>query len=139
MDWTREMTRYFDPHAFSEYAIDAGQRTILFWDTLRQRGNQHREHIAKPVPNVLQFDFDLIMDGKGLPEPVNYRLVRIKPPDGMKTDNRKRPFVIVDPRGGHGPGIGGFKSDSEIGVALAAGHPCYFVGFTPTPEPGADY
>ena len=28
------------------------------------------------------------------------------------------------------------KQDSEIGVALAAGHPCYFVGFLPEPMPG---
>ena len=28
------------------------------------------------------------------------------------------------------------KHDSEIGVALKAGHPCYFVGFLPAPEPG---
>ena len=35
-----------------------------------------------------------------------------------------------------GPGIGGMKHDSEIGVALAAGHPCYFVGFLPDPMPG---
>ena len=44
--------------------------------------------------------------------------------------------MIVDPRAGHGPGIGGFKADSEIGVALKAGHPCYFVGFLPDPMPG---
>lgn len=136
MNWTQQVKGYFDPHAFSEYAIDAAQRTVLFWDVLRERGNQHLEHISKPVPNVLQFDFDLVLDGKTLPQRVNYQLVRIKAPEGKKTDHRKRPFVIVDPRGGHGPGIGGFKSDSEIGVALAAGHPCYFVGFTPTPEPG---
>jgi hypothetical protein len=42
----------------------------------------------------------------------------------------------VDPRAGHGPGIGGFKADSEIGVALNAGHPCYFIGFLPEPVPG---
>ena len=28
------------------------------------------------------------------------------------------------------------KHDSEIGVALAAGHACYFVGFLPEPVPG---
>ena len=48
----------------------------------------------------------------------------------------RRPFVVVDPRAGHGPGIGGFKADSEIGVALKAGHPCYFIGFLPDPMPG---
>src|SRR5208337_2380918 len=54
----------------------------------------------------------------------------------MQEDPAKRPFIVVDPRAGHGPGIGGMKSDSEIGVALAAGHPCYFVGFLPTPVAG---
>ena len=43
---------------------------------------------------------------------------------------------MIDPRAGHGPGIGGFKADSEIGVAMKAGHPCYFVGFLPEPMPG---
>ena len=52
------------------------------------------------------------------------------------TDPAKPPFVVVDPRAGHGPGIGGMKQESEIGVALAAGHPCYFVGFLPKPVPG---
>ena len=55
---------------------------------------------------------------------------------GVTIDRQRRPFVIVDPRAGHGPGIGGFKADSEIGVAFKAGHPCYFVGFLPDPMPG---
>jgi len=54
----------------------------------------------------------------------------------VEIDMKRRPFVVVDPRAGHGPGIGGFKADSEIGVAMKAGHPCYFVGFTPDPMPG---
>ena len=56
-------------------------------------------------------------------------------PSARRCDNRpkKRPFVVVDPRAGHGPGIGGFKADSEIGVAMKAGHPCYFIGFLPDP------
>jgi pimeloyl-ACP methyl ester carboxylesterase len=44
--------------------------------------------------------------------------------------------VVIDPRAGHGPGIGGFKLDSEIGIALKFGHPCYFVMFFPQPLPG---
>ena len=43
---------------------------------------------------------------------------------------------MIDPRAGHGPGIGGFKIDSEIGIALKKGHPCYFVTFVPQPAPG---
>ena len=55
---------------------------------------------------------------------------------GSRIDPQRRPFVIVDPRAGHGPGIGGFKAESEVGVAFKAGHPCYFVGFLPEPMPG---
>lgn len=120
----------------SEYLLDAAQRTVLFWDVLRQRGNQYLEHMAEQAPHVLQFEADIVLDGRTLPRPTNYGLVRIVPPAGIVVDARKRPFVVVDPRAGHGPGIGGFKADSEIGVALRAGHPCYFIGFLPHPEPG---
>ena len=119
-----------------DYMIDAAQRTVLFWDVMRQRGNQYREHLAETVPHVLTYEAELIIDGQKLERPVNYGLVRIVPPKGVTIDPQRRPFVIVDPRAGHGPGIGGFKADSEIGVALKAGHPCYFVGFLPDPVPG---
>jgi len=85
---------------------------------------------------VLSFDADLVLDGRTLERPANYLLVRVKPPEDFETDPKKRPFVVVDPRAGHGPGIGGFKADSELGVAMRAGHPAYFVGFTPEPVPG---
>ena len=119
-----------------EYMTDAAQRTVLFWDVMRQRGNQYREHLAETAPNVLDYSVELVIDGRTLERPVNYGLVRVVPPKGVDIDMRRRPFVIVDPRAGHGPGIGGFKADSEIGVALKAGHPCYFVGFLPDPVPG---
>jgi pimeloyl-ACP methyl ester carboxylesterase len=119
-----------------DYAIDAAQRTVLFWDVLRQRGNQYREHMAETVPNVLNYEAELIIDGRTLKRPVNYGLVRIVPPQGTPIEACRRPFVIVDPRAGHGPGIGGFKADSEVGVIFKAGHPCYFVGFLPEPMPG---
>ena len=44
--------------------------------------------------------------------------------------------MIVDPRAGHGPGIGGMKDSSQVGIALRNGHPVYFVAFHPEPEPG---
>src|SRR5256884_3509253 len=122
--------------AATDYATDAAQRTVLFWDVMRQRGNQYRQHLAETVPNVLTYEAELIIDARTLKRPVNYGLVRIVPPKGVTVDPRRRPFVIVDPRAGHGPGIGGFKADSEIGVAFKAGHPCYFVGFLPEPMPG---
>ncbi|HUK11341.1 MAG TPA: DUF3141 domain-containing protein [Stellaceae bacterium] len=118
------------------YLIDAAQRSVLFWDVMRQRSNQYREHMAQTAPNVLEFQAELVVDGRTLKRAVNYALVRIVPPAGTEIDPKRRPFVVVDPRAGHGPGIGGFKADSEIGVALKAGHPCYFIGFLPEPMPG---
>ena len=119
-----------------EYMVDATQRTVLFWDVMRQRGNQYREHLAQTAPHVLDYKVELVVDGRKLDRPVNYGLVRVVPPAGVTIDPKRRPFVVVDPRAGHGPGIGGFKADSEIGVAMKAGHPCYFVGFMPDPIPG---
>jgi hypothetical protein len=119
-----------------EYMVDAAQRSVLFWDVMRQRGNQYREHLAETAPHVLDYEVELVLDGRTLDQPVNYALVRVVPPSGVELDPTRRPFVIVDPRAGHGPGIGGFKADSEIGVAFKAGHPCYFVGFLPDPMPG---
>lgn len=122
--------------AAQAYATDAWQRSLLFADVYRQRGNQYQAHLAERVPNVLDFPAEMVMSGLTLPRPVNYGLVRIQPPADTPTDPGKRPFMVVDPRAGHGPGIGGFKPDSEIGAALKAGHPCYFVGFLPDPVPG---
>ncbi len=119
-----------------DYWTDAWQRSVLFLDALRQRGNQNFEYMNRKAPNALSFAFELLLDGRTFDRPVNYGLVRIIPPAGAKIDPRKRPFVVFDPRAGHGPGIGGMKSPSEIGVALEAGHPCYFVGFLPDPVPG---
>ena len=119
-----------------DYAIDAFQRSVLFWDVMRERGNQYREHMAETAPHVLDYKAELVVDGRTLERPVNYVLVRIIPPAGIEINPKLRPFIIVDPRAGHGPGIGGFKADSEIGVAFKAGHPCYFVGFLPEPVPG---
>ena len=62
--------------------------------------------------------------------------MRIVPPEGVTVDPKRRPYIIIDPRAGHGPGIGGFKDDSQVGVALREGHPVYFVIFFRDPEPG---
>ena len=121
---------------FTSYVVDAAQRSLLFWDVMRQRSNQYQAHIARAAPHVLQYDVELIADGRTLERPANYALVRIIPPKDVTIDRTRRPFIVVDPRAGHGPGIGGFKADSEIGVVLKAGHPCYFIGFLPDPEPG---
>jgi len=145
--------------ALQEYLIDRFQRTILFWDILRKRGNTYLSHVAAGQPPILIFDYEIVLDGRTLTRPVNYALVRILDrrqstvPEEFSGANRRRltskngktlernglparPIVIIDPRAGHGPGIGGSKKDSEIGVALEYGHPVYFVLFYTDPEPG---
>ncbi|MDF2463415.1 MAG: hypothetical protein K0Q43_1650 [Ramlibacter sp.] len=120
----------------AQYGVDFAQRSVIFWDTLRQRGNNFIEHERQGLPPLLHFEYEMVMDGRWQDRPVNYALLRIVPPDGVQVDARRRPYVIIDPRGGHGPGIGGSKNDSEVGVALRAGHPVYFVIFFRDPEPG---
>ena len=122
--------------SFQDYVTDFSQRSVLFLDTLRRRGKQFVAHELAGKPPVLHFDYEMVQDGRSFERAVNYALVRITAPKGVKTDEKRRPYVIIDPRAGHGPGIGGFKDDSQVGVALRAGHPVYFVIFFPEPEPG---
>jgi pimeloyl-ACP methyl ester carboxylesterase len=136
LDTGASILRWSGFEAVTDYWTDAFQRSILCLDVLRQRGNIAKEHNAALAPNVLQFKAELLVDGRTLDRPVNYVLVRIPPPEGTVIAPEKRPFIVVDPRAGHGPGIGGMKQDSQIGVAMEAGHPCYFVGFLPNPMPG---
>ncbi|REG49791.1 uncharacterized protein DUF3141 [Paraburkholderia sp. BL6669N2] len=125
-----------DPWAGYRHAVDVMQRTVLFWDTLRQRGNSFVDQTSRGLQPVLHFAYETVLDARLFARPVNYALLRILPPEGVSIDMRKRPYVIIDPRAGHGPGIGGFKDDSQAGVALKAGHPVYFVIFFRDPEPG---
>src|SRR5215472_13043982 len=92
-----------------EYWTDAWQRSILTLDVLRERGNTALERSAAVAPNVLHFEFEVVLDGRTLAKPVNYALVRIVPPAGTVIDPSKAPFIVFDPRAGHGPGIGGMK------------------------------
>jgi len=123
--------------AYADYVKDATARMMFFADALRQRADMlvehNRDYGARPV---LIYDSEKVMDGADLPRPCNYFLLRILPPEGVTIDPTKRPYVIIDPRAGHGAGIGGFKRDSQVGVALKAGHPVYFVAFRQMPEPG---
>jgi pimeloyl-ACP methyl ester carboxylesterase len=153
---------------WSDYCQDTAQRSILFTDIVRKRGNIYLEHLRKNQPPVLVFDYETILDGREFECPVNYSLVRIlSRRDEGKADRRSsskrapqeqrrtaaerrhktsiateapeavsRPIIIFDPRAGHGPGIGGSKLDSQIGMAMDAGHPVYFLIFFPSPMPG---
>jgi pimeloyl-ACP methyl ester carboxylesterase len=135
----------------SEYIVDSVQRSIIFTDILRKRGNNYIEHIRSGQPPVLAFNYELILNANTFKHPCNYALVRISerrskdsPLDNSNRHQKikesltkpKRPIVIIDPRAGHGPGIGGSKRDSEIGMALDYGHPVYFILFYTDPIPG---
>ena len=122
--------------ATAEYWTDAWQRGVLVLETLNERGATQLAQAAKEAPHVLSFPAEVVLDGRTLERPVNYLLVRIVPPADVTIDPAKPPIVVVDPRAGHGPGIGGMKPESEIGVALRAGHAVYFVGFLPKPVAG---
>lgn len=143
-----------------EYTQDRWQRMILLGDIMRRRGNNYLDHLRAGQPPVLVFDYDLVLDGMDFNPPVNYALVKIHerratakdrrnasrktktrrqvPPDEQrpKSDTPLRPLVVIDPRAGHGPGIGGSKLNSQIGVALDYGYPVYFIMFSPEPAPG---
>ena len=116
------MPKLFTPGvagALSEYATDFGQRWILFLETLCRRGDACILREKEGFKPVLAFGYDVVVDGRKLDRAVNYALVRIHAPAGTQPPrDDARPWVIIDPRAGHGSGIGGFKSDSEVGVAL---------------------
>jgi len=128
------------PEAAWKYQVDLWQRSILFLDILRERANNMLAHEQAGLPPLLAFEYESILDARRFEHPANYALLRIT---GSGTDTiddclveNKRPVMIIDPRAGHGPGIGGFKRDSEVGMALHEGHAVYFVIFFPEPCPG---
>lgn len=127
------------PEQLMQYQIDRWQRSILFLDTLRERANNMLDHEAAGMPPLLDFEFETLLDARTFERPANYALLRITRCHDFHAmncvDDSKAPVIIVDPRAGHGPGIGGFKRDSEIGMSLHAGHATYFVMFYPHPCP----
>lgn len=125
-----------DPAA---YGRDLWERSVLFLDTLRERADNMIAHERAGMPPLLDFKYETLLDARQFDRPANYALLRITEVDGNCWDDcvdpAKPPVIVVDPRAGHGPGIGGFKRDSEVGMAMAEGHPVYFVIFFPEPVP----
>lgn len=128
-----------EPSAPWEYWIDVWQRSVLFWDVLRQRANIMMEHEESGMPPVLTFQYETLLDARRFERPTNYALLRITTVGEEHAedcvDKTKPPVIVIDPRAGHGPGMGGFKRESEIGIALHEGHAVYFVTFFPAPSP----
>ncbi|WP_043508783.1 MULTISPECIES: DUF3141 domain-containing protein [Acidiphilium] len=104
--------------------IDAFQRGVLFLELLQQRVNEEIASTAWLMSTALRFDHEMVMSDSALLLPMNYSLLRITPPPGMIADPRKRLVVVVDPRAGQGPGIGGFKVERGISGAVHCTSPC---------------
>ncbi len=123
----------------SQYQIDRWQRSVLFLDMVRERANNMLSHEEAGMPPPLDFEYEMVLDARCFEQPANYALLRITRCHENRAedyvDDKKPPVIIVDPRAGHGPGIGGFKRDSEVGMALHEGHATYFVIFFPLPSP----
>ena len=128
------------PFDILAYQRDVLERSILFFDTLRKRANAMLEHEQAGLPALLNFKSEMILDARQFEQPANYALLRITEVGDKCWDDcvdpTKSPVIVIDPRAGHGPGIGGFKRDSEVGIALHVGHPVYFVIFFAEPCPG---
>lgn len=139
---TAKTTEALPPTPFDllAYQYDVLERSILFFDTLRRRANTMLDHEAAGKPPLLNFKYETVLDAREFETPVNYALLRITDVGDDCWDDcvdlAKPPVIVLDPRAGHGPGIGGFKRDSEVGIAMHVGHPVYFVIFFPDPCPG---
>ena len=122
------------------YGRDLWERSVLFLDVLGERADNMIAHDRAGMPPLLDFQYETVLDARQFDRPANYALLRITEVDGKCWDDcvdvEKPPVIIVDPRAGHGPGIGGFKRESEVGMAMAEGHPVYFVIFFPEPVRG---
>jgi len=78
-----------------QYSTDFVQRSVLFLDVLRQRGNNFVEHEKAGKPPVLHFDYETVADARTFEQPVNYALVRIVPPAGVTTFTRGESTAFV--------------------------------------------
>ncbi|MCB4825489.1 DUF3141 domain-containing protein, partial [Roseicella aerolata] len=57
-----------------EYQRDLWERSILFWDTLRQRADDMLEHERLGLPPLLDFRTETVVDARTFPRPANYAL-----------------------------------------------------------------
>ncbi len=123
------------------YQAEFMRRCVVFLDILRERANNMLAHEQAGLPPLLDFEYETLLDARRFEHPANYTLLRITGAGGRTASECERPgargVIIIDPRAGHGPGIGGFKRDSEVGMSLHEGHPTYFVIFGALRRPDA--
>lgn len=91
---------------FFSYQLDCWQRSILFLDALRERANNMMEHEQQGLPPLLNFKYELVLDGKSLEPKTNYALVKILEVGDVCFeecfDPHAHPVIIINPESGHG-------------------------------------
>ena len=97
-----------------DYGVDYAQRSALFWDTLRQRGNNWIAHEEAGKPPVLAYKYEVLADGRTLRAAGQSRAGAHHSAAGRR---RRRPHAAVHhhrparrPRPGHRRLQGGLRS-----------------------------
>ena len=85
----------------ADYAVDFAQRSVLFWDTMRQRGNVSVEHARAGLPPVLHFQYEMVMDGRTLAQAGQLRPGAHRPAGGRQGGRPQAP--LRDHRPPRGP------------------------------------
>ena len=91
--------------AVGEYWLDAWQRSVLFLDVLRERGNIYQEQTAKDGSACadLQGGAACATAARWSGRSTTRWCASCRRP-ARKLDPTKPPIIVVDPRAGHGPG-----------------------------------
>ena len=114
------------------FAVDATQRSILFWDTIRQRGNSYghsmRRRDFRPCCAATTETVDLERPQSSRSVPSVTRSCASVPPRGR--DGSKpapSPIIIIDPEGRAAGGHGHLAASGRLAVgdcgAAVEGHP----------------
>ncbi len=118
-----------------EYMTDAMQRTILFWDVLRQRSDQYYAQKAKAVPHVLSFDAELVLDARTFDTAGQLPAGARQAAAGRRGSIRaSAPSSSSIRAPATGRASAASRPTARSAWRMRAGHPCYFVGFTPEPS-----
>ena len=88
-----------------DYSIDAWQRSVLFLDMLRRRGNILPRPGGEASAARAHLRVRGLIDGRTLERPGQLRPGAHRPAGGRRrSTDRSGPFIVFDPRAGHGPG-----------------------------------
>src|SRR3546814_2887963 len=73
------------------YYVDTLQRSVLFLDVLRERGDNMLAHERAGQPPLLDFEHEQLLDARHFDKPANYALLRITRCGTTHADAFERP------------------------------------------------